>query len=129
MDFSQAYRIALEARQRAYAPYSRFQVGAALKVQGVDLPVPGCNVENSSYGGTICAERAAVVSAVSQYGKRAFEYIVVVTGTAPASQPCAFCLGVLAEFAGPDLPIVLANEAGIDRVMTLGEFLPHPFKL
>lgn len=128
MDFSLAYHTALEARKRAYAPYSKFQVGAALKLQGIDEPVPGCNVENASYGGTICAERSAVVSALSRYGKKAFEYLVVVTGTTPASQPCAFCLGVLAEFAGPELPIALANEAGVERVLTLGEFLPHPFK-
>ena len=129
MKFQDAYNLAMEARSRAYAPYSRFQVGAALKLRGVDQPVAGCNVENASYGGTICAERSAVVSAISQYGKRELEYILVLTGTTPASQPCAFCLGVLAEFAGPELPIILANEKGIDRVTALGDFLPTTFKL
>ncbi len=129
MKFQDAYNLAMEARSRAYAPYSHFQVGAALKLRGVDQPVAGCNVENASYGGTICAERSAVVSAISQYGKRELEYILVLTGTTPASQPCAFCLGVLAEFAGPELPIILANEKGIDRVTALGDFLPTTFKL
>lgn len=129
MNYDEAFRVALEARSRAYAPYSGFYVGAALKLEGVNEPVPGCNVENASYGGTICAERSAVVSAVSRYGKRSFEYILVLTGTTPASQPCAFCLGVLAEFAGPGLPIILANEKGIDRVGKLGDFLPTTFKL
>lgn len=129
MDFTQAYRVALEAREKAYAPYSRFQVGAALKIQGIDSLIPGCNVENSSYGGTICAERSAVVSAISQYGKQPLEYILVVTGTTPASQPCAFCLGVLAEFAGPELPIILANTGGIEREARLGDFLPSTFRL
>lgn len=128
MDFEKAYKVAVQARQRAYAPYSHFSVGAALKLQGVEDLIPGCNVENASYGGTICAERAAVVAAVSRYGKQPLEYILVVTGTSPASQPCAFCLGVLAEFAGPELPILLANEEGIDRQARLGDFLPSTFR-
>lgn len=129
MDFRAAYKLALEARSRAYAPYSHFHVGAALKLRGVDQLVSGCNVENASYGGTICAERSAVVSAISQYCKHELEYILVLTGTTPASQPCAFCLGVLAEFAGPELPIILANENGVDREVTLGDFLPTTFKI
>lgn len=123
----QAYQLALAARDHSYSPYSRFKVGAALKLKGRDVFYSGTNVENASYGGTICAERSAVVSAIANQGHVAFDFIVVVTDMTPASLPCAFCLGVLAEFCPPDFPIYLANLRGIEKQVTLRDLLPHPF--
>lgn len=129
MNTQDAYKVAKKARENSYSPYSHFAVGAALKIKGSEVIIPGCNVENASFGGTICAERAAILSAISQFGRVGFEYLVVVTDTTPASLPCAFCLGVLAEFCKPDFPIHLANLDGIERTVTLGDLLPHPFVL
>jgi len=128
-DLDRAVAVATEARRHSYSPYSRFAVGAALKLKDRDIYVPGCNVENASFGGTICAERSAVVAAISQYGRVEFESITVVTDTLPPAYPCAFCRGVLSEFAGPDLAIYLATPKGLQVTTSLGEILPHPFKL
>lgn len=128
-DLTRAVAVATEARRHSYSPYSRFAVGAALKLKDRDVYVPGCNVENASFGGTICAERSAVVAAVSQYGAVEFESITVVTDTDPPAFPCAFCRGVLSELAGPDLAVYLATPDGVRTTTTLGALLPHPFKL
>ena len=128
-DLDRAVAVAAEARSHSYSPYSGFAVGAALKLKDRDVYVPGCNVENASFGGTICAERSAVVAAISQYGPVGFESITVVTDTQPPAYPCAFCRGVLSEFAGPDLTIYLATPGGVKVTTTLGSILPHPFKL
>ncbi len=128
-DLDRAVAVATEARRNSYSPYSHFAVGAALKLAGRDVYVPGCNVENASFGGTICAERSAVVAAVSLYGPVAFESITVVTDTDPPAFPCAFCRGVLSEFCGPDLIVYLATPEGVKTTTTLGAILPHPFKL
>lgn len=129
MSLEDGFFIAFNARKNSYSPYSKFSVGAALKLVDKEIIVAGCNVENASYGATICAERAAILSAISQYGKVQFEYLIVVTDTHPASLPCANCLGVLTEFCKPNFPIHLANLEGIERSVTLGELLPHPFIL
>lgn len=128
-DLARSVAVATEARRHSHSPYSKFAVGAALKLRDQDVYVPGCNVENASFGGTICAERSAVVAAVSQYGKVAFESITVVTDIDPPAYPCAFCRGVLSEFCGPELVVYLATPAGVKITTTLGELLPHPFKL
>lgn len=128
-DLARSVAVATEARRHSHSPYSKFAVGAALKLKDQEVYVPGCNVENASFGGTICAERSAVVAAVSQYGKVEFESITVVTDTDPPAYPCAFCRGVLSEFCGPELMVYLATPAGVRITTTLGEILPHPFKL
>lgn len=128
-DQKRAVAVATDARKNSYSPYSQFAVGAALKLKDRDVYVPGCNVENASFGGTWCAERSAVVSAISQYGKVTFESITVVTETDPPAYPCAFCRGVLAEFCGPELEVFLATPRGVKISTTLGALLPHPFKL
>lgn len=115
---------AREARRLAYAPYSRFRVGAAVRAAG--RVHPGCNVENASYGLTVCAERSAVVAAVAA-GARRLEAIAVASGTAPPTPPCGMCLQTLAEFAGPDLPVLLLGARGTRTETTLGELLPRAF--
>lgn len=113
------------ARAHAYAPFSGFPVGAALLAEDGTI-FTGCNVENRSYGLALCAERAAVASAVTA-GARRFLAIAVVTDTAPPAAPCGLCRETLAEFCGPELPIHLANLDGAVRDTTLGELFPEPF--
>ncbi|AKU90295.1 cytidine deaminase [Vulgatibacter incomptus] len=116
---------ALAARQRAYAPYSRYQVGAA--VLGDDGRVyAGCNVENSSYGVCLCAERNAVGQAIAR-GARRILAAAVVTSSTPPAPPCGICLQTFAELADSDLPILLANPGDEERRLTLAELLPHGF--
>lgn len=111
------------ARERAYAPYSRYRVGAALLCAD-DSIVTGCNVENSSYSVTCCAERSALFTAVSA-GHRSFRAIAVsVHGEAVA--PCGVCRQALAEF-GTTLPIVLHGEGSAPVLLTLEHLLPLPF--
>lgn len=117
---------AIAAQERAYAPYSKFLVGAALLCEDGTV-VPGCNVENASYGGTICAERSAVVSAISQGKKAHFRALVVVTRGPEPSYPCGMCRQVLFEF-GPELPILLvARNGGARKLVNLRELLPGGF--
>ena len=114
---------AIEVAGRAYAPYSKFLVGAVLV--GKDGRIfAGCNVENISFGLTICAERNAVFAAVAA-GCREFEKMVVVADTEVPASPCGACRQVLAEF-NPDLEVVLANFRGQRETFRLSELLPRP---
>ena len=117
-------RAARGARRRAYAPYSRFRVGAAVRAGG--RVYEGANVENASYGLTICAERAAVTAAVLA-GERRLDAVAVASGTSPPTPPCGMCLQTLAEFAGPGLVVILAGARGRVVRTTLGELLPRGF--
>jgi cytidine deaminase len=121
-NFDQLIEAATRARGEAYAPYSKFAVGAALLTKGGRI-VTGCNVENLSFGLTICAERAAVFAAVAM-GEREFEAIAVVADSKTPVTPCGACRQVLAEFAG-DLPICSANLEGERFESTLRELLPR----
>jgi len=116
--------MALTVMKQAYAPYSKFQVGAALLTKTGEI-VPGCNVENASYGLTLCAERTAVASAVAQ-GHQDYVAVVVATNTSPPSSPCGVCRQVLHEFA-PDLTVRLVNPQGEQLTVSLGELLPMSF--
>ena len=113
---------ATEARRMAYAPYSGFAVGAALRTADGET-FTGCNVENASIGLTICAERSAVCSAVA-HGQRAFSAIAVVTSNGVS--PCGACRQVLAEF-GETLLVIMADLSGAYRVMSLADLLPAAF--
>lgn len=115
--------LARQARERAYAPYSRFRVGAALVAGGRTFT--GANVENSSYGLTVCAERVAACTAVSA-GLRSFELLVVVTGGNEPSPPCGACLQVLSEF-GQGMTVVLAGPREIHGSYRLEQLLPYAF--
>jgi len=111
------------AQQRAYAPYSRFRVGCALEADDGRVFV-GCNVENASYGLTICAERAAVCAAVAA-GAQRFRRAVVVSDADPPAAPCGACRQVLSEF-GPDLRVDAVSPAA-SLTWTIAELLPAAF--
>ena len=127
MDWEKLIRAAGDTRERAHAPYSGFRVGSALRTASGAI-FSGCNVENRSYGATVCAERVALASAVAA-GDPTPVAIVVITDTSPPSLPCGLCLQALSEFAAPELPVRLVNPAGESRDFRLDELLPHPFVL
>ena len=108
----------------AYAPASRFRVGAAVLAEDGRI-FSGCNVENASYGLTICAERAAVFTAVAN-GVRAIRAVAVVTDLVDPARPCGACRQVLAEF-GPAMQVVLLGAGGTQVATTLDRLLPDPF--
>lgn len=119
-------RAATEVRERAYAPYSRFLVGAALLTDDGSL-FAGCNVENRSFGLCICAERTAVASAVAA-GHRRWRAVVVVTDISPPALPCGMCRETLNELAADDLEVLVANLAGERASYRLRELHPAPFE-
>ncbi len=120
--FAELVALAREARDKAYAPYSGFAVGAALQARSGRI-YSGCNVENASYSLTICAERVAIFKAVCA-GEREFEALAVVTQTLAA--PCGACRQVLAEF-GLDTQVIIADLENAREVYTVGGLLPIAF--
>jgi cytidine deaminase len=116
--------LAREARERAQAPYSCFKVGAALKTRTGEI-VTGCNIENASYGLTMCAERVAVFKAVSE-GLEDFDAIAVVADSKRLTPPCGPCRQILWEYCG-DLLVHMVDIRGRSRTMRLRELLPMPF--
>lgn len=114
--------VARLARQAAYAPYSHFAVGAALLTRSGRV-VTGCNIENASFGLTVCAERVAIWKAVSE-GEADFEAIAVVTSI--DGSPCGACRQVMAEFA-LDMPVIIADLQQVHRIATVAELLPGAF--
>ncbi|WFB34847.1 cytidine deaminase [Kiritimatiellota bacterium B12222] len=119
------WQAACEVQQRAYAPYSQYFVGAALLTKQSDQIFVGCNVENASYGATICAERTAILSAVATLGKIEITDLVLVTRQ-PAP-PCGMCLQVISEFSSPETLIYLATAEKISHKHALKDFLPIQF--
>jgi cytidine deaminase len=119
-----AFENAKKARLNAHAPYSGFKVGAAL-LSG-RAAFMGCNVENASYGGTVCAERIAIFKAVSEAESK-FSDIVIVTDAPEPAFPCAFCLQVMAEFFEPTSKIWLGDLRQLRSVHRFEDLLPHPF--
>ena len=110
------------ARKQAYAPYSNYLVGAAV-LTGNGEVILGCNVENASYGGTICAERVALTAAIAQ-GQRDFSAIAVVT--VDGGSPCGFCRQVMIEL-GAEMDVYISDEAGNFRSTTVRALLPDAF--
>lgn len=114
--------LAAEVRERAHAGYSGFAVGAALRTRS-GKTYTGCNIENASYGLTVCAERVAIWKAVSE-GETEFEALVVVTSI--GGSPCGACRQVMAEFA-LDMPVIIADLENVHSVSTVAELLPGAF--
>ena len=117
---------ALAARENAFAPYSKFQVGAALEDSEGRIHT-GCNVENATYGLTLCAERVAIFKAISEGVKpRTFRRIAVAADTDTLTPPCGACRQILWEFCG-DIELVLVNLAGKTETYNLKQLFPKPF--
>jgi cytidine deaminase len=124
LSVSELIAAARDARRHAVAPFSTFTVGAALEAADGTI-VTGCNVENATYGLTICAERVAMFKALSE-GHRAFTRIVIVADTRSPTPPCGACRQILWEFGG-DLEVILADTRTETARFKLGNLLPHPF--
>ena len=120
----QLIQAATEARTKAYAPYSHFHVGAAVQT-GSGSIFQGCNLENSSYSASICAERVALFNAYA-HGERDVEAIAIVADTHAPCPPCGICRQVILELAG-DIDVILANLTGDIRVFKASELLPEAF--
>jgi cytidine deaminase len=116
--------VAVHARENACADYSHFKVGAAL-VSASGKVYTGCNIENSTYGLTVCAERVALWKALSE-GERQFTQIAVVTSSESPASPCGACRQLLWEYCG-DIEVVLANVQGLRKTLRLTEIFPSPF--
>ena len=114
------------AMQDAHATYSNFTVGAALLMEDGSI-VRGANIENASFGATICAERSAIASALSQ-GKRGIKAVAVSNATDTKITPCGICRQVIYEY-GTDIPIICSNQSGEYMIHTISELLPHAFTL
>jgi len=124
MDYAKLIGAAAEVRERAYAPYSGFKVGAA--ILAVDGRVfAGCNIENASYGITLCAERAALARAIAE-GAYTFQAIAVVAGSKQPVAPCGACRQALAEFS-PEMAVIMVNTKGETKVTSLKDLLPLSF--
>ena len=115
---------ARDARERAHAPFSHFKVGAALETVAGDI-VAGCNIENASYGLTLCAERVAIFKAVAE-GARDFTSLAVVVDTDELTPPCGACRQIIWEFCG-DIPVTMANLEGLTETMQMSDLLPKAF--
>jgi len=115
---------ARQARENAHAPYSNFRVGAALRANSGRI-FGGCNVENATYGLTVCAERIAIFKAISE-GERGFDAIAVSTDTDTLTPPCGACRQIIWEFCG-DVPVILSNLKGRTEVIQMRDLFPKPF--
>lgn len=131
-----ATEIATKTRLNSYSPYSNFKVGAAVVSASSNEIYGGCNVENGSYGATICAERNAILKMIAQEGPTGIKMVVVISDDNPPAPPCALCLQVLAEFCNSNTELHLYNtefledaKKGIHQVFKFNELLPHPFVL
>ena len=112
------------ARDNAHAPYSNFKVGAALRAKSGRV-YTGCNVENATYGLTVCAERVAIFKAISE-GERGFEAIAVCTDTEGLTPPCGACRQIIWEFCG-DVDVILSNLKGKTETLRMSALFPKPF--
>jgi len=117
---------ATKARMNAHSPYSGFKVGAAIRTASGHT-YTGCNVENSSYGATVCAERVAIQKAISEEGKVVITEVVVVTDSTPPWPPCGMCRQVIAEFASATTPVAAANLKGETKSWKFSDLMPEAF--
>lgn len=126
MDDKKLIQMAKQARESAYAPYSKFQVGAALVTEDGSV-FTGCNIENISYPAGICAERVAFAKAISE-GHTRFREIAVVGSTDDYAYPCGMCRQFMAEFAEDEFMVLCANEGSEYERLKFSELLPRSFK-
>lgn len=125
MKFEQLKNEAESAMKTAYVPYSKFPVGAALETEDGTI-FRGCNIENSAYGLTNCAERTAIFKAISE-GVKSFKSLTVIGDTEGPIAPCGSCRQVIAEFCAPGMPVYLTNLKGDVQETTVAELLPGAF--
>ena len=123
-DYDALISVAKQAREKAHARFSNFKVGAALRASSGKI-FGGCNVENATYGLTICAERVAIFKAISE-GERCFNAIAVVTDTDALTPPCGACRQLIWEFCG-DIPVILSNLKGKIEIIPMRDLFPKPF--
>ncbi|PWU22306.1 MAG: cytidine deaminase [Bdellovibrio sp.] len=121
------FDLAKAARANSYSPYSHFAVGSALKLDNGKI-YAGTNIENSSFGATVCAERVAVWKALSENPGGKLEEVLVLTNRSPAVAPCGVCRQILSEFASPNLVIHLAGPSGVERSLPFTELFPEAFQ-
>ncbi len=120
-------KLAMEVMKNTYSPYSNFPVGAAIEMNDGTV-FQGANVENASYGATICAERSAIVSAVAKgYKPKDFKKIAIVSKMNSITPPCAVCRQVLVEFFAPDAEVIMASVDGEYKIATVNELVPYSF--
>jgi len=125
MDYRKLAKIAIDARQNAYVPYSKFKVGAAVITDDGSI-YTGCNIENASYGATNCAERTAIFKAISE-GHKKIKAIAIVGDMSTNTYPCGICRQVIAEFATKDINIILVKNEDNYIIKTMEEILPGAF--
>ena len=118
--------VAVDALTKAYVPYSKFPVGAALITESGEV-FQGCNIENASFGLTNCAERTAFFKAVSE-GNVSFSHLVVAGNTEEPISPCGACRQVMVEYCKPDMPVTLVNTKGDIKETTVSGLLPYSFE-
>ena len=126
MEIKELVKISIEARKKAYVPYSNFTVGAAVEMEDGSV-YTGCNIENASYGAANCAERTAIFKAVSE-GHTTIKKIAVVGDMSAFTSPCGICRQVIAEFASDDIEIIIVKNEDEYQVKTLEEILPGAFR-
>ena len=124
----QGIDLARASNSLAYAPYSKFHVSAALYLSDKQEFVPGVNVENLSFGGTICAERSAICAAISKYGRTPLGFLIVYTRHTTLTPPCGICRQFLSEFCDAHFPVILINDKGMRKDVLFSELLPMPFE-
>lgn len=125
METKQLMDLATKMLDKAYTPYSHFQVGAALLTQDGQL-FGGCNIENASYGLTNCAERTAIFQAVA-HGQRQFQALLITGNTTGPIAPCGACRQVISEFCDPKMPVFLTNQTGAIQQVSVEQLLPGAF--
>ncbi len=123
MSTSELRKLAHNATKNCHAPYSNALIGSAVKTESGKV-YAGCNIENSSFGGTVCAERVAIWKAISEGEKKITEIYVYSKDGWP---PCGLCTQVLAEFRTDNLKIIIGNEAGDEKEISFKEYFPHGF--
>ena len=123
MEITKLREMALQASQKAYSPYSKVQVGSAIETSDGSI-YTGCNIENASYGGTICAERVAILKAVSEKKMKLTKIYIYSKDGWP---PCGMCRQVMSEFASDDLEVIIGNEEGHETKMKFKDLMPLSF--